>query len=183
MSNKSFLAFALLHLSVPAISSLFFNANPFWLLGNLVLAAAVIRTLHQSNSASVVLLMCLLSGAAFTLTLMLGACYYMQGEGFNDAFFYHLDGNTLIIAARSYGPVFYPSLLGLVLALAAPALIYKTRPRKIWVRVPVWLLWVFALLGNYPVYSLINYQLNIPDNAGLRTFESPGISVPVTRAG
>ena len=180
MTSKSFPAFALLHLCVPAISFLFFDASPLWLLGNFVLAAAIFRSLHKTKSLPVVLLLCLLSGAAFTLTLMLGTCYYMQGEGFNDAFFYHFDGNTLIIAARSYAPVFYPSIFGPLLALIAPALMHSAQPQMIWPRVPVSLLWILALLGNYPIHSLISYQLNIPGDAGVPVFERPAVSAPAT---
>jgi len=161
MFDKFFLAFALLHVSVPAISVAFFDANPYWLIGSLVFAVAMIRVLRKTNAAYVVTILCLLSGIAFTLNLMLGTCYYMQGEGFNDAFFYHLSSETLVIAARTYGGVFYPSLLGLSLAVLAPAFFRKTPSQRIWPAIPVWLLWFLAVAGNYPIYSLISYQLGL----------------------
>jgi arylsulfatase A-like enzyme len=169
MFNKSFLAFALLHISVPAISVAFFGASPFWLFGSLLFAAATIRSLYETDSVYVVTFLCLLSGAAFSLTLMLGTCYYMQGEGFNDSFFYHLNTGSLLIASRGYGSVFYPSLLGLVLAFFAPAIIYKTQSNKLWPAIPVVLLWVLALVGNYPVYSLTIYQMSMETEPSLPT--------------
>lgn len=159
MVNKISLAFALLHLSVPAISIAFFDANLLWGIGSLIFAVATIKTLYGTSSKYVVAILCLVSGAAFGLNLMLGTSYYMQGEGFNDAFFYHLNTGALIIAARSYGDVFYSSLLGLLLAFVAPAIVYKTRLKNIWSAVPVLLLWALALVGNYPIYSLANYQI------------------------
>jgi len=176
MFNKSFLAFALLHLSVPAISFTFFDASPFWLFGSLLFAVATVRTLHEKSSTYIVAFLCLLSGAAFTLTLMLGTCYYMQGEGFNDSFFYHLNSGSLVIAARGYGNVFYPSLLGLLLAFLAPAIIYKIQVSKLWPAIPVVLLWVLALVGNYPLYSLTSYQMSMEAEPGFPSLD--GVSYP-----
>ena len=175
MFNMSFLALALLHISVPAISIAFFGASPLWLFGGLIFAAATIRALHETDSAFVVTILCMLSGAAFTLTLMLGTCYYMQGEGFNDSFFYHLNIGTLVVASRGYGSVFYPSLLGLLLAFLAPAIIYIKQPKnqsyKLWPAVPVVLLWVLALVGNYPVYSLASYQMSLAAESDLSNLD------------
>ena len=159
MINKSFLAFAFLNISIPAICIVLFGANPFWLFGGLIFTIATIRSLHETDSKYAVAILCLVSGVAFALTIMLGACYYMQGEGFNDSFFYHLNIGTLVIAARSYGDVFYPSIVGLLLAFGAPAIIYKIQSHKLWPSVPVLLLWFLALVGNYPIYSLANYQI------------------------
>jgi len=180
MSNKSFLAFALLHISVPAISVTFWDASPLWLIGGLIFAAATIRTLHVKSSAFVATILCFLSGVAFSLTLMLGTCYYMSGEGFNDSFFYHLNSGSLVIAARSYGSVFYPSLLGLILAFLAPAIIYKTQSIRVWPEIPVVLLWVLALVGNYPVYSLVNYQMGIDAEQSGVTYPKLTKEQPVT---
>lgn len=157
MINKSFLAFAFLHLLVPAVCIIFFDANLLWLAGGLFFVVATIRVLHETGSSAVVLSLCLLSGIAFTLTLILGSNYYMQGEGFNDAFFYHFNIDTLVIATRGYSSVFYPSLLGLLVAILAPAIIYRTKTQKVWPAVPVLVLWLLALLGNYPIFSLASY--------------------------
>jgi hypothetical protein len=184
MFNKSFLAFALLHISVPAISFSFFGASSLWLFGNLFFAAATIRALHETGSAYVVTFLCLLSGAAFSATLMLGTCYYMQGEGFNDSFFYHLNSGSLVIASRGYGSVFYPSLLGLLLAFLAPAIIYKKQPYKLWPAVPIVLLWILALVGNYPIYSLASYQLSLATESnlpGLRDANYPELTNEKTK--
>jgi len=51
MLNKSFLAFALLHVTVPAISVIFFGANPLWIVGSLIFAAATLRSLHTNSSS------------------------------------------------------------------------------------------------------------------------------------
>jgi len=172
MFSKSFLALALIHISVAAISVVFFGANPFWLVSGLIFATATINTLHATNSVYVVTILCLLSAGTFVLTLMLGTCYYMQGEGFNDAFFYHFNSGSLVIAARSYSSVFYPSLFGILFAFLAPAVIYKTQPRRVWATLPVSVFWLLALLGNYPFYSLASYQMGHD--------VEPGIPVPQT---
>ncbi len=179
MFSKNFLALAVLQLSVPVISVLFFGASFVWLLGGLIFAIAMIRALHETGSVYIVTFLCLLSGVAFAFNLMLGSSYYMLGEGFNDSFFYHLNSGSLVIAARTYGSVFYPSLLGLLLSLLTPAIIYKRQSQTIWPAVPVVLLWVLALTANYPIYSLASYQFSSAvevDAPGLEGIDYPELS-------
>ena len=183
MLNKSFLAFALLHISVPAICILYFGASSLWVVGSLLFAAATVRTLHETDSPLLIGFLCLLSGVAFVLGLMLGTCFYMQGEGFNEAFFYHLSPDSIVIAARTYASVFYPSLLGLVLAILGPAIISRTQTHKIWQPVPMLALWVLALVSNYPVYSLASYQAGLSAEPGHSNFDMAKYpAAPVPRA-
>lgn len=98
------------------------------------------------------------------LNLMLGASYYMQGTGFNTQYFYHIDTNTLGIAAQAYGGVFFPALLWLLLAFFAPLLFYrqKTQPRSGALLITV--LWIGAIATSYPIYSLVNYGFGASDS-------------------
>ena len=120
MLKLRFLAFALLYVTIPVICVTFYGANALWIIGSLIFAAATIRSLHSKSSVYVITVLCLVSGLTFVLTLLLGATYYMQGEGFNDAFFYHLDTDTLVVAAQAYPKEFFPSLLLLFMAIFAP---------------------------------------------------------------
>jgi len=163
MLNRSFIAFALLHVTVPVICVTLYGAHPLWIIGSLVFAAAIVRSLHSKSSTYVITALCLVSGLAFVLTLLLGASYYMQGEGFNDAFFYHLDTNTLVIAAQAYPEVFFPSLLFLFVSFFIPLLFLKREFAPGRSHLPVVLLWCAALIASYPILSLVQYRMALGD--------------------
>lgn len=107
------------------------------------------------------------------LTLMLGASYYMQGTGFNDQFFYHLDTNTLVIAAQAYPEVFFPSLLFLFVAFFVPLLFLKREFQPDRNPLPVVLLWCAALVSSYPLQSLVNYRMELGDGLSLARQKIP----------
>ena len=91
------------------------------------------------------------------LNLALGASWYMQGTGFNDAFFYHLDAETVKIAASAYTAAFFLSLAYLAAAFFTPLLLRKPAPGPAANRVATAALWAAVLLLNYPLLSLFGY--------------------------
>mgnify|MGYP000402742859 CR=1 FL=1 len=98
-----------------------------------------------------------LSGLHAFLNLALGASWYMQGTGFNDAFFYHLDAETVKIAASAYTVAFVFSLAYQAAAFFTPLLLRKPTPVPVANRVASAVLWAAVLLLNYPLLSLFGY--------------------------
>jgi phosphoglycerol transferase len=155
--NFPFLVFLLLHSAVPALCSVLYGASPFWMVGSFLFSLAVPRTVALDRSGRLKIWLCLVSGIAMALTLMLGVSYYMQGTGFNAQFFYHVDAETLVIAPRAYAQVFFPAALALLLAFFAPLMFYPARAEQAPGAAAVVLLWCAALVTSYPIHSLVNY--------------------------
>jgi len=107
------------------------------------------------------------------LSIMLGVSYYMQGTGFNDQFFFHLEFDTLLIAAQAYGEVFFSSLFYLILAFLAPLILYRQKSAPAKKSLPVVLLWSAALLTNYPLHSMMNYHLDAGDEFSVALSDIP----------
>lgn len=104
---------------------------------------------------------------------------YTQGVGFNEQFFFHLDGKTFRIAREQYGvPYFGALLIGLVTVLM-PLLIkgLKSQSRYL-VYQP--LLWLVLILGLSPVHSLAYFVKDQSTQASMPTlalFDAPEITV------
>lgn len=169
----SFLLFALLHSAVPAICVASYGAGPVWLVSSIVFSTAVFATAQLSSAKATKVSLCLVSGLGMFLTLMLGVSYYMQGTGFNDQFFYHLDFNTLAVAVSAYGRAFFPAMFCLLLAIFAPLMFYRwPSPARANSLVAV-LLWLGAVGVSYPVHSLLAYRLNGNDGVSLTMPQVP----------
>ncbi len=175
------LVFVLFHAAVPAVCVAFYGASPVWLLGSVLLSIAIYRSIHSNSTQSVRVTLGLVSGVSMFLTLMLGTSYYMQGTGFNDQFFFHLDTNTLVIAAQAYPEVFFPSLVILVVAFFAPLLFLQREFVPARNHLPVVLLWCAALVASYPLQSLVNYRMEPGDELTLARQKIP--TDPVEGAG
>jgi phosphoglycerol transferase len=161
--NPGLIAFTLFHTIIPAVCVLLYGANPVWIAGGMFFSIASFRTAQYSSTLLAKSALCLLSGLNMFLNLMLGVSYYMQGAGFNDQYFYHLDFNTLIIAGRAYGGVFFPSVLGLILAFFVPLVFYWQNNRVRVGVLSVVLLWVAAVATVHPFHSFINYRAGFSD--------------------
>jgi phosphoglycerol transferase len=161
--NFRFLIFMLLHAAVPAICVSLYGAGPLWLLGSVLFSFAVYLTARWSSARATRLSLCLVSGAGMLLSLMLGVSYYMQGTGFNDQYFYHVDAQTAAIAVSAYGAVFIPALLGLGLAFFAPLMLYRRDAASRGNALPALVLWVAALVTSYPLHSLLSYRFGGSD--------------------
>jgi phosphoglycerol transferase len=148
----------LFHAAVPALGVVSYGASPVWLLGSLLFSIAVLLTAQRSKAPLTKTVLCLVSGISVFLNLMLGVSYYMQGSGFNDQYFFHLDIHTLAMAASAYGGVFYPSVFYLVLAFFTPLILYRQETSRRLSAVPAVVLWVGALALAYPLHSLLNYR-------------------------
>ncbi len=168
-----FLSFALFHAVIPAVCVALYGASPIWILGSIPISFAVFRTTQHSNTPIVKSILCIVSGLSMFLTLMLGVSYYMQGTGFNDQYFYHLDVNTLCIAVQAYGAVFFPSVLFLILAFFAPLVFYRQRISIQSSILPAALLWIVALATIYPAYSLVAYRAGFSDELSVTMPQLP----------
>lgn len=160
-----FTLFSLLfvHISIPLLSVIYFDAPPIWLVIALFFCIASILLYRRNFSAVTLVLFSMVSGAWTALNLLLGASYYVQGEGFNDQFFYHLDSGSLAIAARSYSAVFYPTVIAFVLALVLPLFFARNRSRLGLSKTAITMVWVLALVSNYPLWSYAGYILEVSD--------------------
>jgi hypothetical protein len=173
MMNLVCFAFVLFHSTIPAVFLGFYGTSPMWLLGSILFSIAIIRSVHRNNSQFVRLLLCLLSGTSILLTLMLGASYYMQGTAFNDQFFFHVEFNTLLIAAQAYGKVFYASLFYLILAFLAPFVLYRLNLTPVKSNLLTIVFWSAALATNYPLFSLVNYLSGHGDELSVALSDIP----------
>jgi phosphoglycerol transferase len=180
MLNAGFIAFALFHAAVPVVCVAIYGASPVWIPGSLLFSIAAYFTACRSGSPIVKTILCLASGINMFLTLMLGVSYYMQGTGFNAQYFYHLDITTLNIAKEAYGGVFYPSVLGLLLAFVAPLLLFYRQKSELKLRaLSTTLLWAAALAMSYPVQSLVTYRMGHGDDLSI-ALSDLAINAPVT---
>ncbi|MDE0784441.1 MAG: sulfatase-like hydrolase/transferase, partial [Planktomarina sp.] len=81
----------------------------------------------------------------------LASSLYMQGVGFNEQFFFHLDVNTFRVALEQYGLLYYGALLIGLLTIFMPLIIRVSGPVVgNWHRIPVLLL----ILGFSPMHSM-----------------------------
>ena len=138
---------------------LLFEASPFWLVGNLLFCFAIAGSIQGGTRKTRLLLLSVISFIWAVLTFLLGISYYIQGTGFNDQFFYHLDLNTLNIAVLAFGGLFLPASLYIVIATAAPFVLSRFPTSDQVGRIPVAILWSLSVLANYPVYSYIDYRV------------------------
>ena len=166
MRNFGAIAFIVFHAAVPLYGVLGLGASPYWLLGSLAFAAAVIYGMRGPRTAGLPWLFGALSGLHVFLNLALGASWYMQGTGFNDAFFYHVDVETVKIAASAYTAAFFASMAYLAAALFTPLLLLQPGSAKPRSGVATAVLWLAALFLNYPLLSVATYSLHdVPQTA------------------
>ncbi len=159
MHKTIFIGLLLLHLLIPSACVLLFKASPFWLVGNLLFCFAIAGSIRGGTRKTLLLLLSIISFFWAVLTFLLGISYYIQGTGFNDQFFYHLDLNTLNIAVLAFGGLFLPAGLYIVIATAAPFVLSRFPTSDQVGRIPVAILWSLSVLTNYPVYSYLDYRV------------------------
>ena len=104
---------------------------------------------------------------------------YTQGVGFNEQFFFHLDGKTFRIAREQYGVPYFGALLIGSLTVLMPLIInvVKLQSRHL-VYQP--LLWLALILGLSPAHSLAYFVKGQYAQASMPTlalFDSPEITV------
>ena len=138
----------LLHSLIPSVCVLLFEASPFWLVGNLLFCFAIVSSFRGGTQKFRTWLLSAISFFWAMLTFLLGVSYYIQGTGFNDQFFYHLDLNTLSIAVQAFGGLFLPASLYVVFASVAPSVLSKFSTPDWGGRVPVAILWFLSVLTN-----------------------------------
>jgi len=151
--------FVLFHAAVPVYGVFALGAGPFWLLGSLLFAGAVVYGMFNHRSRGALWLFGLLSGLHVFLNLSLGTSWYMQGTGFNDAFFFHFDIETFKIAASAYSGAFFSVLAYQVAAFFTPLLLASRVPGPAPNRYATATLWLAVVVLNYPLISLSGYFL------------------------
>jgi hypothetical protein len=159
MHKVTLLGLLLLHLLIPSVCVLLFEASPFWLVGNFLFCFALAGSIRGGIRKTRPLLLSVISFLWAVLTFLLGISYYIQGTGFNDQFFYHLDLNTLSIAVHAFGGLFLPASLYIVIATAAPFILSGFSTPSHVGRIPVAILWFLSVVTNYPIWSYIDYRI------------------------
>jgi phosphoglycerol transferase len=83
----------------------------------------------------------------------LASSLYTQGVGFNEQFFFHLDGNTFRVAREQYGPPYYGALLISLLTILMP-LIIRVGQSSLRSGYRLSLFWLLLVLGFAPMHSM-----------------------------
>ncbi|MDE0420496.1 MAG: LTA synthase family protein [Gammaproteobacteria bacterium] len=113
--------YAVVYLAPIAVAVSFNPAYAYWLVSGVAIAGLVAwlwsRGAWHRLSASIV------NAATSFANLLLGASLYVQGVGFNEQFFYHLDGDTFAIARQAYPVVFFGAWIYWLATCVAPALL------------------------------------------------------------
>lgn len=137
-----------LHL-LPALYSVAeFGLYPYWVLSGIALPLCLLR-MRQSLGWTWV---SLASGLVACLNVLLLVSLVFQGSGFNDAFFYHLDMDTLLVAKQQYTLPLISACVYILLCTVLPrwARLQQSPP------IPAWLLISLALLCFAPAWSLVS---------------------------
>ena len=148
----------LLHQCIAMVCLVEFGGPSFWVFSNLLFSIGLYLWLASHDSPASRMVCGLLSGLWMFAGVLLGVAYYSQGQGFSDAFFYHLDPASAAVALRAYPLPSGGVLLLLVLALAWPWLL---RPRALGSPVAGMLAGAgvtLALLSCAPAHSLLDYR-------------------------
>lgn len=152
--------FCLLQLAVPVLCTVYFGAHWFWLVGSTALCLAIVISSDRRDSRFRTLCIAFTSLVFFAANLLLGASYYMQGEGFNGQFFYHLDVESFAMARRSYASLFYLSAAGLLTAFFTPFFLRRATARAQFTASWPRYVWLLAVITNYPVLSYVSYSMD-----------------------
>ena len=106
--------------AAPALLSVFvFGLFPLWLASALLLPL-LIALIAASSFKSRRIFACLLSWLAALGTVSLLTAIYLQGEGFNDRFFYHFNIESLIIGFDAYPGLIYGAASYMAACLILP---------------------------------------------------------------
>lgn len=113
--------YALLYLAPIAVAVSFNLAYAYWLVSGVAVAALVAwlwsrGVWHRLTAFAV-------NAATSFANLLLAASLYVQGVGFNEQFFYHLDGETFAIARQAYSPAFFGAWIYWLATCVAPLLL------------------------------------------------------------
>ncbi len=154
------LALLALHL-VPAAIGVRYGAHPVWLPTSLLLGLLLLASLDATGARSGRAAIALASGVLAAVGVLLAVSFYLQGEAFNDRFFFHFDPGSLRIGLTEFRVQTLGALLLVALAVALPVVLRRgRRPR----RAPLLLAgaWLVGLALHYPVYAFIRYVVEAP---------------------
>ncbi len=154
----------LLHGIAPAAAVISMGAPPLWLVSTVLFVFGMVAWAPAGRSWPVSIIGCVVSGLWMLLSLMLAAAYFSQGQGFDDAFFFHFNLPAITAGFGIYPLQSYGSMAFLVLAALWPLMLKSARAR-----VGLAVLAV-AVLVSTPVHSLINYR------SGLDAIDSEAVA-------
>ncbi|MDG1462998.1 MAG: sulfatase-like hydrolase/transferase [Gammaproteobacteria bacterium] len=153
------LVLALTHLSVPLTACLAYGASPLWIMGTLVFLAALWRIGTVSSGVGTRVLCASLSLLSYLLSFSLAVSFYMQGVGYTEAFFFHLNIGTLPQALSSYQVPAILGFLGLILSTALPLVIPVVVVPRALRLLPLPIAFLAVFLSSAPLWSFVSYLL------------------------
>jgi hypothetical protein len=95
-----------------------------------------------------------------TISVAYGGSIYMQGVGFNEQFFFHLDLETMKVAVKQYSLLFYSTILAMGLVLFLPLCINIHSIAVVLKRVARvhWLVYFIIFAASFvPLHSYVEY--------------------------
>lgn len=159
----------LLHGVAPAAAVMSMGAPPLWLLSTVLFVFGMVAWAPAGRSWPLSFIGCVASGLWMLLSLMLAAAYFSQGQGFDDAFFFHFNLPAITTGFSIYPLQSYGALVLILLAVLWPLMLKSARSRAGLAVLAV------AVLVSTPVHSLIDYR------SGLEAIESGTPQVPQER--
>ena len=113
--------YGVVYLAPIAVAVSFNLAYAYWLVSGVAIAGLVAWL--WSRGAWHRLFAFVVNAATSFANLLLAASLYVQGVGFNEQFFYHLDGDTFAIARQAYPVAFFGAWIYWLATCVAPALL------------------------------------------------------------
>ncbi|MEH6557755.1 MAG: sulfatase-like hydrolase/transferase [Oceanicoccus sp.] len=142
-------------LLLPVVLGSMYDA--FWLYGIVGTLAWYQVCIHFTSKADGHWMMrvLLLSGTGIYVLVSwaFASSLYTQGVGFNEQFFFHLDGNTFRVAREQYGLPYFGGLLISLLTILMPLIIRESQS-SLRNGYRLSLVWLLLVLGFAPMHSM-----------------------------
>lgn len=118
-------AFYLLVFTAPIVyTSIHFPALAYWLIGGIAFPVLINLTIGRVHSRIFLIFIMLTSGFVAFSNILLAGSYYLQGTGFNEQFFYHMEGaETYKVAREQFSKEFFGSILYVLACSIFPAIL------------------------------------------------------------
>lgn len=151
-----FFVFLLLHMAPALYCLINFSNFTYWSLNTIFVVLLVLSTTSFSSYKYYKVTMCIFSFLFSITNLLLCSSLYLQGTGFNEAFFYHADIETVKVGLNQFPLLSLYGSLYIIAVTLIPLSLIRIRPqplRKFWF--PFFL--VASLFSSPPLVSAVGY--------------------------
>ena len=146
----------LLHLLPIAVIVNYHGQYAYWLLSGFALPVCMLHLWRKESLVPRASALLINSAAVFVNCLFM-ASLYVQGQGFNEAFFYHFDLETIAVAASAYPTPFYGGLAYYLIATGWLALCFRGRTTWLLGSKTIAAFAILALVCHAPLISLCEF--------------------------